>query len=148
MSLMNNSSKFIFSNNKNKLKPSQFSLAVCLSIVFSSSVSFLAGFFLSSFTLKENYSSVYESLLSEIDEARSCLTRQKSNLQRLTLLHAKALKGLDNTQNNQTNNQAILSVFNFDKNKACNEIKNMLTKNVQDFDITKDTLLFLKENCN
>lgn len=71
---------------------SKFSLSVCLFIVFSCCISFLSGFFLSSFTFKENYSSVYENLLAEIDEVRSCVAREKSNLQRLTLLHAKALK--------------------------------------------------------
>ena len=91
-------------------------------------------FFLSSFTFKENYSSVYEGLLNEIDEARSCVAREKSNLQRLTLLHAKALK---------EHNPLISADFN---EGICREL-NELSNNSK-IDTSKNLKNFINQICS
>lgn len=138
MSINKEKNKFNFSKksflNNNNFNTSKFSLGVCLFIVFSCCISFLSGFFLSSFTFKENYSSVYEGLLNEIDEARSCVAREKSNLQRLTLLHAKALK---------EHNPLISADFN---EGICHEL-NELSNNSK-IDTSKNLKNFINQICS
>jgi len=63
-----------------KPRVSRFSFAVCLAIVFSLTLGFISGFIVAGFTLQDNFSSVYESLLMELEIARTCFERERSQL--------------------------------------------------------------------
>ncbi len=65
---------------KSRPEPSRFSFIVCLAIVFSIAFGFLGGFITAGFTLKENFSSVYENLIAELENTRRCIEREKEKL--------------------------------------------------------------------
>lgn len=65
---------------KTRPKPSRFSFVVCLAIVFSIAFGFLGGFLTAGFALNDNYSSVYENLLLELENTRRCIEREKEGL--------------------------------------------------------------------
>jgi len=73
---------------KSRPEPSRFSFAVCLAIVFSIAFGFLGGFITAGFTLKENFSSVYENLIAELENTRRCIEREKQKLIYLNQLNS------------------------------------------------------------
>lgn len=122
-------------------KPSKFSFTVCLAIVCSIAFGFLAGFFTAGFALDENYSTVYENLLTELETTKRCLEREKNNLDvtsdhvpspTVLIQHAHYNHGKDNF-NNHVQEQAVFSVFSHavellqknDKAGACQELYNI-----------------------
>ena len=123
-------------------EPSRFSFVVCLSIVFSIAFGFLGGFVTAGFALSENYSSVYESLLAELDNTRRCIEREKEQL--LSLKYAQK-EGLPVNQasvhhettdrpKNQVQEQAMINVFGHaiellsknDKAGGCAELSSII----------------------
>lgn len=62
----------------NRPRPSRFSFGVCLVIVLSLTLGFVSGYVAAGVTLQENFSSVYESLLRELEAARTCFERERS----------------------------------------------------------------------
>lgn len=63
-----------------KPRVSRFSFTVCIAIVISLTLGFIGGFIAAGFTLQENFSSVYESLLMELEIARTCFERERMQL--------------------------------------------------------------------
>ena len=129
---------------KSRPQPSRFSFVVCLAIVFSIAFGFLGGFITAGFALNENYSTVYENLLSELETTRLRLEHEKKKLQSGALLnptlpepvvnHASA-KGIAlNRQNNQVREQALIGVFGHaiellkenDIAGGCTQLKNII----------------------
>lgn len=64
----------------NRPRPSRFSFAVCLTIVLALTLGFICGFITAGFTLQENFSTVYQSLLMELETARTCFERERLEL--------------------------------------------------------------------
>lgn len=128
---------------KNRPQPSRFSFLVCLTMVISIALGFLGGFITAGFALSENYSTVYENLLVELKDTRSCLEREKElfkqNNERIVphevapVNHANARININNSQN-QIQEQAIFSAFShaverFQKNDkigGCDELNNII----------------------
>jgi hypothetical protein len=73
---------------KSRPEPSRFSFIVCLAIVFSIAFGFFGGFITAGFTLKENFSSVYENLIAELENTRRCIEREKEKLISLNQLNS------------------------------------------------------------
>jgi hypothetical protein len=103
---------------QNRPKPSKFSFTVCLTIVFSIAFGFLGGFITASFALNESYSSVYESLLAELENARTFIEKEKRQLMNMDynskstqINHATVRHNETNQPNRQVHEQAILNVF-------------------------------------
>lgn len=106
---------------KSRPEPSRFSFAVCLSIVFSIAFGFLGGFITAGFALNENYSTVYENLLTELETTKECLERERNKLQmgqavnpsppENVVNHASARHFREKKHNNQVREQALISVF-------------------------------------
>jgi hypothetical protein len=61
-----------------KPRPSRFSFAVCLTVVLALTFGFISGFVAAGFALEHNFSSVYESLLLELEIARTCFEREQA----------------------------------------------------------------------
>lgn len=78
---------------KSRPEPSRFSFFVCLAIVFSIAFGFLGGFITAGFTLKENFSSVYENLIAELENTRRCIEREKEKLISLNQLNSTNYDG-------------------------------------------------------
>lgn len=106
---------------KNRPQPSRFSYAVCLTIVFSIAFGFLGGFITAGFALDENYSTVYENLLAELESTRKCLERERKKLtlgqnetpppSDAVVSYASSKRyGLER-QNNQVRDQAMIGAF-------------------------------------
>jgi len=64
-----------------KPRVSRFSFTVCFAIVFSLILGFIGGFITAGFSLQENFSSVYKSLLMELELARTCFEQEDHNKQ-------------------------------------------------------------------
>lgn len=106
---------------KSRPQPSRFSFVVCLSIVFSIAFGFLGGFITAGFALNENYSTVYENLLTELETTKLCLEREKKKLQAgddafsaptdNVVNHASAKNASPNRQNSHAREQALIGVF-------------------------------------
>lgn len=129
---------------KSRPQPSRFSFVVCLAIVFSIAFGFLGGFITAGFALNENYSTVYENLLTELETTKTCLEREKNKLQSGQILapppqenlvkHASAKHAQINNQNNQVREQALISVFGHaidllkenDIAGGCTQLKNII----------------------
>lgn len=79
---------------KSRPEPSRFSFVVCIAIVFSIAFGFLGGFITAGFTLKENFSSVYENLIAELENTRRCVEREKQKLMSLNQLNALSPNGV------------------------------------------------------
>lgn len=122
-------------------QPSRFSFAVCLAIVFSIAFGFLGGFLTAGFALNDNYSSVYENLLVELENTRRCIEREKEGLLNAQYIvpvapqinHANAQIGTKN-QGNTSLEQTIFSAFGHavdllqknDKKGACSKLNNII----------------------
>jgi hypothetical protein len=124
-------------------QPSRFSFFVCLAIVFSIAFGFLGGFITAGFALNENYSTVYENLLTELETTKQCLEREKKKLQagqqnpmppENIVSHASARNVPLNRQNSQVREQALIGVFGHaiellkenDINGGCAQLKNII----------------------
>lgn len=64
-------------------EPSRFSLLVCLIVIISGVSGFLSGIVVSYFTLGENYSSIYEGLLLELEEKQNVIEMERLRLSEL-----------------------------------------------------------------
>jgi hypothetical protein len=129
---------------KSRPEPSRFSFAVCLAIVCSIAVGFLGGFLTAGFALNENFSSVYENLLTELNETRLCVQREKDKLFTLTKERDSMARTVEVTHANvrlnepkpsaQMEEQAVFTVFNHavellqknDKVGGCSELNNII----------------------
>lgn len=147
---------------KSRPEPSRFSFVVCLAIVLSIAFGFLGGFVTAGLALSENYSSVYESLLAELDNTRRCLDREKEQL--LSIKNHQHDKDSDLNSGTyqayrrpgaQVPEQAILTIYNqaiksFEQNDitgGCAELKSIL-KNDQSNKYWKNKAsILLDKNC-
>lgn len=130
---------------KSRPQPSRFSFAVCLSIVFAIAFGFLGGFITAGFALNENYSTVYENLLTELQTTKQCLERERNNLlggnlpptpapPQNIVSHASAKTPPQKIQNNQVREQALIGVFDNavklfkanDIHGGCNQLKSII----------------------
>ncbi len=66
---------------------SNFSFAVCLSVIAALLCGFLGGFITAGFALGENYGAVYEGLITELEATRQCVEREKNELRSLREAH-------------------------------------------------------------
>lgn len=127
---------------KSRPRQSRFSFAVCLTIVFSIAFGFLGGFITAGFALNDNFSSVYENLLVELENTRRCVGREKEG----SLSERAAIPLLDAPVTHasaqipvkkpalQIQEQAIFSVFGHavellqknDKKGGCAELNSII----------------------
>lgn len=112
---------------KSRPRQSNFSFAVCLSIITALLGGFLGGFMTAGFALSENYGAVYEGLITELETTRQCIEREKNELKSLREAHlaransdsiyniatANAPKALNN---NQIKEQALMEAVKQAKN--------------------------------
>ncbi len=107
---------------RSRPRQSNFSFAVCLSVVAALLCGFLGGFVSAGFALGENYGAVYEGLITELESTRQCIEREKNELKSLREAHlARANMDFPSVKTaaratlpgpgNQVQDQAILSVF-------------------------------------
>lgn len=116
---------------KNKPAKSNFTFFVCIIIVSTLGIGFLGGFLIAGFALNENYSSIYASLLKELEDTRSCVLQEKDELQKLKTVHVTQVHA------NQVREQAILSAFGsvfsvankYGNKDACAEIQKIIDAN-------------------
>lgn len=113
--------------------------------MFSIAFGFLGGFITAGFALNENYSTVYENLLAELENTKQCLERERKKLESLAQIpnsparenmvnHASTTNHPADRYNNQVRDQAIFSVFEhaierFEKNDkmgGCAELNNII----------------------
>lgn len=149
---------------KSRPTPSRFSFAVCLAMVFSIAFGFLGGFITAGFSLSENYSSVYENLLAELETSRRCMEREKQILVSMKAaqaaqaeeITAKApVKATEISRNTAGQSQAIQSVFNHavqlllnnDKIGGCAELKNIINLN-QNLEWSRKAEHLATKNCS
>lgn len=144
---------------RNRPPRSRFSFLVCLSIVFSIGLGFLGGFITAGFALSENYSSVYESLLAELENTRRCIEREKDQLMsaknnQLAPVQEAALTTMQ--PSHQMQEQAILNVFGHaiellsknNKAGACAELNNIININEYSGKWKKKAHYLIKNNCD
>lgn len=106
---------------------------VCLSIVLSIAFGFLSGFLTAGFALNENYSSIYESLISEL-EANRARPERDANTLFPDNNQAKAFEAKHAQINNQIYEQALFSVFGHavehfqrnDRSRGCEELNHLV----------------------
>lgn len=150
---------------KTRPHPSRFSFGVCLAIVLSLASGFLGGFITAGFAISDNYSAIYEALLSELESARECVDHEKNELQKLRIIakpqyiqeHNVVLSHRENAPNPnpQIHEQAIFSVFSHamdlleknNKNGACNELKNILNIDTYNGEWKNKSLDLFNKNC-
>jgi hypothetical protein len=146
---------------KSRPEPSRFSFVVCLSIVLSIAFGFLGGFITAGFALSENYSSVYESLLAELDNTRRCIDREKELLlavkydQNRDLAINQASVPAPSKPTNQLQEQAIFSVFGHainllsknDKTGGCVELNDIIKDKNNSEKWKNKALQLINNNC-
>lgn len=148
---------------KSRPEPSRFSFVVCLAIVLSIAFGFLGGFVTAGLALSENYSSVYESLLAELDNTRRCLDREKDQL-----LSIKNHQQDQNSSSNsasypahkrlgtQVHEQTILTIYNqavkhFEQNDitgGCADLKNIIKNNQANINWKNKAAILIDKNCH
>lgn len=137
---------------RNRPAPSRFSLVVCLSMIAALVSGFLGGFITAGFSIRDNYSSVYEGLLAELESTRLCLEREKNELKNSSFVTAS----LDKTiAHSQIHEQAIFSVFNHavqlfienNKNGGCTELNNILNHYEYSEEWRSKAQYLLNNNC-
>lgn len=152
---------------KSRPEPSRFSFAVCLAMVFSIAFGFLGGFITAGFALNENYSSVYENLLAELENTRRFVEREREELQSMKRaigapqvsnnVESASIRNIGtNKPNNQVHNQAIFSVFGHavdlfqknDKDGGCAELNNIINLNGYSGEWRAKAQYLLNKNCN
>lgn len=128
---------------RSRPKASRFSFLVCTAMVVAMGLGFLGGFVSAFFTLSDNYSTVYEGLLSELETAQRCVEKEKAELMVIKQVHqAKAVDSVFEPQeipttNSQMHDQAVFSVFERavdmlqknNKNGGCAELRNITNLN-------------------
>lgn len=153
---------------KSRPEPSRFSFVVCLAMVFSIAFGFLGGFITAGFALNQNYSSIYEGLLTELENTRRCVEREKENLilmqtgekmaeaPPIAIKHASSLNKNSGNSINQVHNQAIFSVFAHavellqknDKAGGCAQLNNIINLNDYKGEWRAKAEYLLKKSCN
>lgn len=111
---------------KSRPRQSNFSFAVCISIITALLGGFLGGFITAGFALSENYGAVYEGLITELETTRQCIEREKKELKSLREAHL-ARANIDSvysiasnapkvTNNKQIKEQALMEAVKHGKN--------------------------------
>ncbi|MCA9508754.1 MAG: hypothetical protein KC505_10080 [Myxococcales bacterium] len=112
---------------KSRPRQSNFSLAVCFSIILALLGGFLGGFITAGIALGENYGAVYEGLISELETTRQCVEREKNELKSLREAHL-ARANIDSVHsmvdtnfsnslnNNQIKEQALMNAYQQENN--------------------------------
>lgn len=106
-----------------RFRQSVFTLPVCLAIVFSLVLGLFGGFFLAGLAFGENYGSVYQSLLFELEQSRQCLERERQELKSLRDAHKASFTHLwapsADMSVNALNNHIKTSETPLDFRQAC-----------------------------
>lgn len=147
--------------------PSRFSFGVCLAIIFCLAFGFSAGFLAASFALSENYGSVYDNLLSELENSKMCIERERQQLK--TLRQASVIFSSGNSYSSESNvlkkakegpspkvvskyfddvfSSASALLHGGEKDKACALLYFLMAPSVLDWSKSEKALIFFKKSC-